>query len=692
MFFFTLIVTLAASLPHQSLVAAAGCWRGTPCTGPSAASFPGPWDQYNYSPTSRTVNPVRILSSSNAPLSDFPGPSTLSGNGSLLVFDFGKEVAGIVTITYAAKGQGTLGLAFTEAKNWTGEYSDGTNGFYDFVSEGAIYGNVTSTAEANYTMPVDKLRGGFRYLSVFSVADFSDGAADKGQIELDIHDVSLELSYQPSWTNLRAYQGYFSSSDDLLNKIWYAGAYTLQTNAIPPNTGRRQVNPGWENDENLNLNTNGGTIYVDGSKRDRTVWAGDLTVALPSILISTGDLDGLKNTIQVLLNDQQSTGELPFAGPGLNIFGSDTYHMATLIGTYDYFLFTNDKDFLSGNWDRYKAGMKFITDKIDGSGLLNVTGTNDWGRRANQGAHNTEANMFLYQALTAGSALANWTGDAASASAWSSLAATLKTAVNKLNWDASVGAFKNSDTDASVHPEDGNSLALLFGVADSSKVQSISKQLTSNWGPIGAICPELPNNIVPYIEGFEIKGHLVARQATRALDLIRRSWGWYLNNPYGTESTIIEGYLADGTFGYRADDGYNNDYAYTSHAHGWSTGPTDALTSYIVGYTLTAPGGSEWQIAPQFADLTHAEGGFTTPLGKFAANWHTFDGGYNISWGAPGGTAGKLVLPGANGVAPTVVKDGQSMAKEAGEYDAAAQTLTIPFQADGQAHTVKVTY
>ncbi|TVY89802.1 hypothetical protein LAWI1_G008167, partial [Lachnellula willkommii] len=533
MFLFTLIVTLAATLPRQSLVAAAGCWRDTPCTGPSTASFPGPWDQYNYSPTSRTVNPVRILSSSNALLSDFPGPSTLSGNGSLLVFDFGQEVGGVVTITYAAKGQGTLGLAFTEAKNWTGEYSDGSNGFYDFVSEGALYGNVTSTAEANYTMPVDKLRGGFRYLSVFSVADFSDGAENKGQIEVDIHDVSLELSYQPSWTNLRAYQGYFSSSDDLLNKIWYAGAYTLQTNAIPPNTGRNQVNPGWENNEELNLDTNGGTIFVDGSKRDRTVWAGDLTVALPSILISTGELDGLKNTIQVLLNDQQSTGELPFAGPGLNIFGSDTYHMATLIGTYDYFLFTNDTDFLSGNWDRYKAGMKFITNKIDGSGLLNVTGTNDWGRSAAQGGHNTEANMFLYQALTAGSALANWTGDAASASAWSSLAATLKTAVNKLNWDASVGAFKNSDTDASVHPEDGNSLALLFGVADSSKTQSISAQLTSNWGPIGAICPELPNNIVPYIEGFEIKGHLVARQATRALDLIRRSWGWYLANPYG---------------------------------------------------------------------------------------------------------------------------------------------------------------
>ena len=304
MLLLTLLVTLAAALPSQ--VAAAGCWRDTPCTGPSSASFPGPWDQFNYSPTSRTVTPVKILSSSNAPLSDFPGPTALRGNGSLLVFDFGKEVAGIVTITYAARGQGSLGLAFTEAKNWTGEYSDGTNGFYDFVSEGAIYGNVTSTPEANYTMPVDKLRGGFRYLSVFSVVDFSDDAVDKNHIEVDIHDVSLEIGYQPSWPNLRAYQGYFSSSDDLLNKIWYAGAYTLQTNAIPPATGRHQVNPGWENDYNLNLNTNGGTIYVDGSKRDRTVWAGDLTVALPSILISTGDIDGLRNTIQVLYNGQVS--------------------------------------------------------------------------------------------------------------------------------------------------------------------------------------------------------------------------------------------------------------------------------------------------------------------------------------------------------------------------------------------------
>jgi len=251
-------------------------------------------------------------------------------------------------------------------------------------------------------------------------------------------------------------------------------------------------------------------------------------------------------------------------------------------------------------------------------------------------------------------------------------------------------AFKDSDTDGSIHPEDGNSLSLLYDVADSSKAQSISKQLTSNWNSIGAVCPELPNNIVAYTQSFEIKAHMAARQATRGLDLIRRSWGWYLNNPYGTESTTIEGYLADGTFGYRATTGYGGDYAYTSHAHGWGTGPTDALTSYILGLTLTQPGGSSWQLAPQFGDLTHAEGGFTTPLGKFSASWSLVQGGYTLSWGAPGGTSGTVILPAANNNQPSVEVDGQNKAFSSNDYNATAGTLTI--QGDGGTHSIKVVY
>ena len=54
--------------------------------------------------------------------------------------------------------------------------------------------------------------------------------------------------------------------------------------------------------------------------------------------------------------------------------------------------------------------MGFITAKIDGNGLLNVTGTSDWAR-GGQGGENIEANAILYQALTGGVTLANVEGD-----------------------------------------------------------------------------------------------------------------------------------------------------------------------------------------------------------------------------------------------------------------------------------------
>lgn len=112
--------------------------------------------------------------------------------------------------------------------------------------------------------------------------------------------------------------------------------------------------------------------------------------------------------------------------------------MATMIGTYDYFLWINDGNFLSTTYPKYQKAMAFITGKIDSTGLLFVTGNNDWGR-VNQGGHNSEANMMLYHVLTTGSQLATWAGDSASSTTWAQQAATLKTAVNAMNFDTAAG-------------------------------------------------------------------------------------------------------------------------------------------------------------------------------------------------------------------------------------------------------------
>jgi hypothetical protein len=275
-----------------SASSSSGCWRNTACTGPTTASFSGPWDSYIYSPNSRVVSPVEVLNESQVVLAQYPRHFVLSGNGSMVIYDFGKEVGGVTTVQYTASGSGQLGLAWTEAKNWTGTMSDESNG--GGGPDGALYADITTTTTsdgASYTVPDAQLRGGFRYLTLFTLTDSS--------LTLNVTAVNLEISFQPSWSNLQAYGGYFYSSDDLLNRIWYAGAYTIQTDTIPPTTGREYplLNEGWAND--ANLGTSGSGVIVDGAKRDRAVWAGDLGIAVRSALVSIGDQDSVKNALQV---------------------------------------------------------------------------------------------------------------------------------------------------------------------------------------------------------------------------------------------------------------------------------------------------------------------------------------------------------------------------------------------------------
>ncbi|KAL1986285.1 hypothetical protein VTN96DRAFT_6653 [Rasamsonia emersonii] len=626
-------------LVFSSLSSAQKCWRNTTCTGPADTAFPGTWEKNIYAPSSRTVRPQKILSSHGEPAyQPGSGKYVLKGNGSQIVFDFGLEVGGIVTVDYTATGAGTLALAFTEAKNWIGEWSDSSNGAFK-GPDGYLAQNITRSGKGTYTMPDDKLRGGFRYLTAFLMTT-------SNSTSIDITDVSLEIAFQPTWSNLRAYQGYFHSNDELLNRIWYSGAYTVQTNAVPVNTGRRVpfVSSGWENDGLLGP---GDTIIVDGAKRDRAVWPGDMGIAVPSTFVSIGDLESVKNALQVMYNTQdQTTGAFDESGPPLSQKGSDTYHMWTMIGTYNYVLFTNDTGFLLQNWNGYLKAMDYIYGKVDpNSGLLNVTGTRDWARWQ-QGYNNSEAQMILYHTLTTGAQLAEWAGDTTGlASNWTTRAANLQKAVNEYCFDDSYGAFKDNATATTLHPQDANSMSVLFGVADEDRVASISDKLTKNWTPIGAVAPELPENISPFISSFEIQAHFVAGRADRALDLIRRSWGWYINNPNGTESTVIEGYLQNATFGYRSNRGYDYDASYVSHSHGWSSGPTSALTNYVLGLSVTAPLGSSWKLAPQFGDLQSVEGGFTTALGKFQASWQRSNGSYVLAFEVPAGTNGDVILP-----------------------------------------------
>ena len=197
------------------------------------ASAPGhsqgasrPWDAYNLSPSSRTVTPVRVTrttGSVSSPSGVLHGSATtLTGPDSSITLDFGKEVGGLATVRFTGDNTAgrQLGLAFSESSQYIGTTSDASNG--GSGSDGAIQADVTPGGA--WTMPQSSLRGGFRYLTLFGT---SDGP-------VSVSGVSLAISFAPTQANLRSYDNYFYSSDPLLNRIWYAGAYTVQTNEIAP--------------------------------------------------------------------------------------------------------------------------------------------------------------------------------------------------------------------------------------------------------------------------------------------------------------------------------------------------------------------------------------------------------------------------------------------------------------------------
>ena len=620
----------------------------TTMTAHEARAAGNPWDAYNLSPSSRTLTPTGVLRTYGS-VGTQGGVTTLTGAQSAVVLDFGKEVGGLVSVhfTGASDPGQQLGLAFSESTTFVSRTgSDLSNGGAGGNQPDGILTTPVSPG-ATYTMPADKLRGGFRYLTLV----LNTG----GWISFD--SVSLYFTAAPAMSAPNAYQNYFFSSDDLLNRIWYAGAYTVQMNTIAPNQGRVWPPPasGWENNATVGA---GGSVLTDGAKRDRAVWTGDLGIASSTAYVSTGDSASTRNSLDAIFAQQATNGELPMAGSPINVgtnsanwlLHSDTYHLWTLIGAADYYADTGDRGWLSARWGDMTAAIRFSTAKIDPTGLMSVTGTDDWAR-SGQGGENLSANASLYRVLQLYSGLANALGDGSDARQWSAQASGIKTALNTLLWDGPVGMYRDNPN-SGLHPQDGNSLVVWFGLTDTApKTDEVVQHLVGWWQRYGAGTPEWGNNIGTFAGSMEVTAQLAGANDVNALELIRREWGYMLNNPTSTGSTFWEGFLADGTFGYAGNG------SYMSNAHGWSTGPTSALTQYVLGLSPDPATPGTVHIRPHPGDVAHVEG----RVDDVGVSWsHDLTARtFTMTVSLPPGVTGDLYVPTFGGQT-SVVLDGRS--------------------------------
>ena len=435
------------------------------------------------------------------------------------------------------------------------------------------------------------------------------------------------------------YQGHFLSSSAALNTMWYDGAYTEQTDMVAPDEAGA-IQP----------------AVLDGAKRDRKIWSGDIAVEGPGILDSLGanGADYVKQSLLKLI----STSTL---GSGLAAFGtptadalpfppvySNTYSSWTVDDATTYYRATGDTTFAKQVLPYLEGQLSYDSTLTDSAGLIVTTSDFggpssglDWdlydGPKAGTVA---SVNMLYYRILADVAYIESQLGDNAKAAAYLGTAAKVKNAINANLYDPETGAYDTSESIRGTIAQDANSFALLYGIAPQGDIAGIVKALKSLWGPKGSepfsANADESQLISPYITAFEVEGLYQVRDSTDAEKLLALTWNQMIdpNNPSYT-GTFWENYLPDGTL----------QESSISSAHGWSSGPTSTLSSYVLGVQPADPGYATFTVDPHSGTLAWASGAVPTPHGQITVSWTRRGAMRSLTVQVPPGTIGRIVTP-----------------------------------------------
>jgi hypothetical protein len=430
------------------------------------------------------------------------------------------------------------------------------------------------------------------------------------------------------------YQGYFESSSTDFNKMYYDGAYTEQTDMRP-------------------AGINGATqpSVLDGAKRDRAIWSGDLGIEGQGIADTLGSNGNnyVKQSLLTLITSSQQGGGLNAdtlfrTGPYSNSYSSWTADAAT-----EYYRNTGDTAFAQQILPWLEGQLAYDATLTSSDGLI-VTGSQisttsggyDWDfyDGAKTGVV-TAFNDLYYRTLRDVAYIEANLGNTAKADAYNQTADQVKNAINANLFNPTAGTYYLSESDHSTFAQDANALSVLFGIAPADKVPGILSALKTLWGPHGSepfsADSSYSNLISPFITAFEVEADYRAGDTADAEHLLALTWDQMLEpgNPFYT-GTFWENIGPDGT----ATE------ARTSLSHGWASGPTSIMTSYVLGVQPVDPGYASFTVTPQFGDLNWAKGAVPTPFGQILVSWAKKGGSHLLTVQAPAGTAGSIDVGG----------------------------------------------
>jgi alpha-L-rhamnosidase len=555
------------------------------------------------------------------------------------------------------------------------------NSLQELVLSNGNYTSVGTTALTTSIVP------GTWYTIATAVSGTSIAVSINGSTVVTLNSSSFPSGATAFSTGTVGFREYGGEEADFRNLSVVNGSTTLYSDTLnaAPDLSDFAV-PG----------VNAVASILDGAKRDRAVWVGDLNVEGPTVYYSTDETAYIKGALQLLGSYQLSsgfvTGDLPpqdALHTGAAISGttgtySASYSMYWVLGMESYYMYSGDTAFAVQEWPVVENELAWNASQLDSDGLFVTTSADgaDWDYYdSDKTGEVTEYNLLYYKALLDGAVLATAAGNTSQAATYTQEAATLKTAINAHLYDTATGLYYTSNTLTTGVAQDANSLAVLYGVApaadDSSILSSLKTDLwTSPYGPL----PFTANagysaTISPYISGYELDARLADNDTADAEQLLTTEWGHMIASGQDDTGTMWENVSASG--------GTPGNGAGTSLSHGWSTTPASALSGYVLGIQPTGPGYATWSVQPHPGDLTWAEGQAPTPHGAVQASWAGESGvnDFSMQVTAPAGTTGTIAVP-TYGDASPIVAVGGAVVWSGGKFTATAGITGASADAD----------
>ncbi|KND89181.1 hypothetical protein TOPH_06120 [Tolypocladium ophioglossoides CBS 100239] len=667
------------------------------------------WQRFVRSPDSNIVRPAGIIShetvgnvSNPDGMIDGKWPTVLTRSNvnstpPTVVVDFGQNVVGILTINFAgshniSEGFPGIRLAFSETMEHLKDRSDFTR---SDNAAGIRYNEplrfnynvhvVTFPIYADMRVPGD-LHGcqhgrqvcsdglhGFRYLKIWLGALESDAPFTSAAGSIAISSLSLQWAAYLGTAD--TFTGWFECSDEKLTQWWFDGVYTvdLGTNLFLANEAepRRASSPTLEGKE----------VLFDGAKRDRDPYLGDLAVASLTSYLSHNFSESTRNVLEDLALHQRADGWIPPASINNYTLPLFDYPLWWVICSVDLVMYTGDTPYAATYWNvLVKTLDEYYPQYMSNSTKLLVKaaemGYGDYAFLPRSGPV-TYYTALLVHALSYAAQLASYLGHKDEANRWTARAAEVGSALMKHNFDASVGAFYDggpcpdapAGTYCNVHAQDGNSIAVLAGITD----KNVSSRILDYWAKAAArpygnafydssvLSPgdHFSDRVYAFISYFELAARLsTPGAAASAFDEIRRLYGWM--SSHDPKITMWEGIGPNGT-------AYQG--AFTSMAHGWSTGIVPLMTNHVLGVKPLEPGFNKWQVCPVMGGggLSWARGVVPTPNGGLHVSWarrETHAGSvFLLEVKAPEGTTGIICVPTIGFASGKVKLDGREVSK-----------------------------